>query len=105
MTSAAQTVRSEWRSNLLRAELDKGLRASETVCGLGEKAEQEGDVVRSRADWTTLSQLVVELDQPLVARQGHTLAPRAAPSADHKAISRLGALERAGRQEQRRLDN
>lgn len=56
------------------AELGRELSASETVCGLADHAEQEGDVVRSAADWTTLSQMVRDLDLPSVKRTDSALS-------------------------------
>lgn len=49
-------------------ELGEGLSASETVCRLGEKAEERGDAEGAAADRSTLSQLVDELDRPALAR-------------------------------------
>lgn len=44
--------------------LGEGLATSETVCDLAERAETRGDAAAAAADWSTLSQLVTELDQP-----------------------------------------
>lgn len=45
------------------AQLAEYLRSSELVCGLGEKSEGRGDEPGAAANWTTLSQLVRELDR------------------------------------------
>lgn len=49
-------------------ELVEGFSTSENVCRLAEKAEQRGDSGGATADWSTLSQLVAELDRPALAR-------------------------------------
>lgn len=49
-------------------ELGEGLSASETVCHLGEGAQQRGDAEGAAADRSTLAQLVDELDGPAAAR-------------------------------------
>ena len=45
------------------AQLAEYLRSSELVCGLGERSEGRGDEPGAAANWTTLSQLVRELDR------------------------------------------
>lgn len=49
-------------------ELVEGFSTSENVCRLAEKAEQRGDAEGAAADWSTLSQLVGELDRPAMER-------------------------------------
>jgi hypothetical protein len=45
------------------SQLAEYLSSSELVCGLGERAEKQGDEERAQADWTTLAQIVRELDR------------------------------------------
>jgi hypothetical protein len=45
------------------SQLAEYLGSSELVCGLGERAAARGDEAGAGADWTTLSQIVRELDQ------------------------------------------
>ncbi|HEU5062203.1 MAG TPA: hypothetical protein VFT79_03495 [Solirubrobacterales bacterium] len=49
-------------------DLGEGLSASEIVCGLAEQNEQQGDAAGANANWTTLSQLVDEVDRPAMAK-------------------------------------
>lgn len=49
-------------------QLGEGLSTSEAVCRLAEKTEEGGDAEAARADWSTLSQLVDQLDRPALAR-------------------------------------
>lgn len=52
----------------LPVELGEGLSTSETVCSLAEKVERQGAAEGAAADWSTLSQLVEELDRPAAGR-------------------------------------
>lgn len=49
-------------------QLGEGLSTSETVCRLAEKTEEGGDAEAAGADWSTLSQLLDQLDRPALAR-------------------------------------
>lgn len=49
-------------------DLLEGLSTSENVCRLAAKVEERGDTERADADWSTLSQLVEELDRPAMER-------------------------------------
>ncbi|HEX8752989.1 MAG TPA: hypothetical protein VF731_06190 [Solirubrobacterales bacterium] len=45
------------------SQLAEYLGSSELVCGLGERSAARGDESRAQANWTTLSQIVGELDR------------------------------------------
>lgn len=47
--------------------LAKSLATSERVCELGQGAEAAGDRAAAEADWSTLSQVVTQLDEPGLA--------------------------------------
>lgn len=55
-------------------QLGEGLGTSENVCRLAAKAEAKGEVDLAADDWSTLSQLVSELDEPAARRIDGALA-------------------------------
>lgn len=50
------------------AELGEGLIASEAACRLGEESERRGEGDLAAADWSTLAQMVEEIDEPAAGR-------------------------------------